>query len=153
MKIRRGLGIMTVIALVSCSINPDEKKDEHAKFNEEKESVEITTPHHLELKKGNKWIVDEGIAEGIDEINQVIKAHKGEKVLDYQLLGDAIAVQIKHIISSCTMKGKAHGELHKWLLPFLDLKEALVMTASPEEGAAVLENIKSELTVYAIYFK
>ncbi len=150
---KKKLQIMTLLALVGCTASPKEKEPENNTVSEIVETPKIETPHHLELNEGNKWQVDQGIAKGIAAINKLVKAHISHQVLDYQLLGDAIATQTKYIISSCTMKGKAHEELHKWLLPFLDLKEALVMTASPEEGAAVLDNIKSELAVYQSYFK
>lgn len=152
MKVLNSIKVLGLVTLIGCSPGQKEKRHGGSESIEVIEEVEVGTPHNLKLNDGVKWNVDKGIADGIIEINKSVQKRRSHDVLDYQLLGDAIAIQTQYIISNCTLKGEAHKELHKWLLPFLDLKEALVMTASPEEGAAVLENIKYELLTYNTYF-
>ncbi|MFK8044771.1 MAG: hypothetical protein AB8B72_04710 [Crocinitomicaceae bacterium] len=114
---------------------------------------ETKTPHDLEKNDGRKWKISKGMEKPLKKIKKLVKSYEGTELVDYQLLGDAIGKQTNKVISNCKMSGQAHDELHKWLLPFLDLKEALVMTSSPEGGEAILEHIKIELHILDDYFK
>ena len=131
---------------VQTPIVNDAKKDKTA-------PIVNTNPHQLSLKNGKKWEVDPGMNKEVFKIEKALEKFKGKKLVDYQLLGDKIGDATAYIISSCTLKGQAHKELHKWLLPFLELKDALMMATSVEEGIALLLRIESEIKVYNTYFK
>ncbi|MFK8037265.1 MAG: hypothetical protein AB8B74_03160 [Crocinitomicaceae bacterium] len=117
------------------------------------ETQKPKTPHQLELNNGSQWEISRGMRKHFERINTLVNGFDSNNLVDFQILGDDIGKQTSKVIRKCDMKGKAHEELHKWLLPFLDLKEALVMTSSPEGGAAILEHIKSELAIFKTYFK
>ncbi|MDX1348914.1 MAG: hypothetical protein R3279_01640 [Putridiphycobacter sp.] len=152
MKRRLYIGIVFAVITTSCTSEGKKEVDSTEVKEKVVETVQSQTPHELELNSGKKWKVDEGMTEAVVKIEKLLAEFNSNAVVDYQLLGDSIGAQTTKIIKSCTMKGKGHAELHKWLLPFLDLKKALVMTSSPAEGAALVEDIKEELTIYKNYF-
>jgi len=53
---------------------------------------------------------------------------------------------------NCTMTGKSHDELHKWLLPYIDLVKGLSEAKDETEAARQLENIQISLNTYNQYF-
>lgn len=144
-----------MLATVACSAPEAEVNKEVEKKIpvEVVEEVKAQTPHDLALNNGEKWLVDEGMIVAVDKINGLINKYSSVKLVDYQILGDEIGKQTKNLISSCTMKGQGHEELHKWLVPFMELTEALVMTSSPEAGAVLLSDIKEEMAIYNEFFE
>jgi hypothetical protein len=51
------------------------------------------------------------------------------------------------------MKGKAHDELHKWLLPYIDLAKELSEAKDETEASKRFENIKSSFITFNQYFQ
>ncbi|MBK9047964.1 MAG: hypothetical protein IPL74_15190 [Bacteroidetes bacterium] len=51
------------------------------------------------------------------------------------------------------MKGKAHDELHKWLLPYIDLVKELSEAKDETEAAKQFENIQTSFTTFNQYFQ
>ena len=153
MKKKLYISAVLALGLMSCDSNNGAKAEAEQQETAIVEEVKSQTPHELELNNGEKWLVDEGMTEAMESIKSYLASFDSNDVTDYQVLGGNIGDQTKKIIRSCTMKGKGHDELHKWLLPFLDLKKALVRASSPEEGAALLKKINKEVDIYHQYFK
>jgi hypothetical protein len=51
------------------------------------------------------------------------------------------------------MEGKAHDELHKWLLPYIDLVDKLNKTKNIDEAISIYEEIKISYKTFNIYFE
>ena len=51
------------------------------------------------------------------------------------------------------MKGKAHDELHKWLLPYIDLVKELSEAKDETEASKHFENIQISFTTFNQYFQ
>ncbi len=153
MKIKNYLGLFLLVTIYSCESKPTLEAEKVESALSVTEEVKPQTPHDLQLNNNEKWEISKGMKSPVEKMNKLVSKFDGTEVVDYQLLGDDIGKQTSKLIRKCDMTGKAHEELHKWLLPFLDLKEAMVMTSSPEEGEAILEHIKIELKVFDQYFK
>jgi len=154
MKHKKYAGFLIFGIVMSCASTDNNLEDDTLPSSPEVETVyETKTPHDLEKNDGRKWKISKGMEKPLKKIKKLIKSFEGTELVDYQLLGDAIGKQTNKVVSNCKMSGQAHDEFHKWLLPFLDLKESLVMASSPEAGAAILEHIKNELDVLNDYFK
>lgn len=110
-------------------------------------------PHDLILIDGEKWIIDEGMRVSIDSIELRMEAFNGVTLSDYEALSGDLAHHTKSVISNCTMKGQAHDELHKWLIPFIDLRKELIGITAVEDGVIIATELNNELNIFNTYFK
>ncbi|NOQ73394.1 MAG: hypothetical protein GQ574_15415 [Crocinitomix sp.] len=110
-------------------------------------------PHDLIMIDGQKWVIDEGMRVSIDSIELRMQAFSGTTLADYEALSGDLKHHTKTVISSCTMKGQAHDELHKWLLPFIDLRKELIGITAVEDGEEIATELNNELTIFNTYFK
>ena len=51
------------------------------------------------------------------------------------------------------MDGKAHDELHKWLLPYIEMVDKLNKSKNNDEALHTFEEIKASNKLFNIYFK
>ena len=51
------------------------------------------------------------------------------------------------------MKGKAHDELHKWLLPYIDMVKELSEAKDETEAEKQFHNIQTSFTTFNQYFQ
>ncbi|MFZ7166115.1 MAG: hypothetical protein ACO1G5_01075 [Bacteroidota bacterium] len=139
--------------LFSCGNTSNEKSKEQTEtvtHEEHQHNAEIQT---IELNNGEKWKVDANMITHIRNMeNDVISFAKVEQK-DYKSLSDKLQSNIYLLTSNCTMKGKAHDELHKWLLPYIDLVRDLSELKDETEAANKLGEIQSSLTTFNQYFQ
>ena len=72
---------------------------------------------------------------------------------DYKSLAEKLQSNIDLLTSNCTLKGKAHDELHKWLLPYIDLVKELSEAKDETEASKQYENIQTSFTTFNQYFQ
>lgn len=84
--------------------------------------------------------------------NDIISFLK-EDPKNYAVLSKKLLVNIDSLTSNCTMKGKAHDELHKWLLPYIDLAKELSEAKDETEASKHFENIQISFTTFNQYFQ
>ena len=84
--------------------------------------------------------------------NDVVSFAKVEQK-DYKSLSEKLQSNIDLLTSNCTMKGKAHDELHKWLLPYIDLVKELSEAKDETEASKHFENIQISFTTFNQYFQ
>lgn len=75
----------------------------------------------IQLNNGQKWKVDDNMMAHIRNMEKEVTTFDKEKPENYQVLADNLKENLDLLTSNCTMKGQAHDELHKWLLPYIDL--------------------------------
>jgi len=51
------------------------------------------------------------------------------------------------------MEGQAHDELHKWLLPFIELSEEFDVATELEEQEQIYREFKASFKIYNTYFE
>lgn len=106
----------------------------------------------IELNNGEKWKVDEKMMTHIHNMENDITAFNEMEQKDYKSLSGKLQTNLDLLRSGCTMEGKAHDELHKWLLPFMDLVKNLSETKNSETAATDFENIQASFTTFNHYF-
>lgn len=125
---------------------PSSKESEH----QHKESDSI------ELNNGAKWkVVPEMMAHIRNmesDINRFVEA-KHIELKDFTLLGASLQKNIDLLTSNCTMEGKAHDELHKWLLPYINMVDKLNKSKNNDEALHTFEEIKASYKLFNIYFE
>ena len=132
----------------------DNKKTEET---EEKEvEVVVKDEQHeesseqLTLNDGEQWKVNEEMMPYITKSEQMVNDFEGE---DYHALAEDLLELNNKLISSCTMKGASHDQLHKWLHPHIEILKEFKAQNDPNQSAEMLEEIKDSFKVFHQYFK
>lgn len=105
------------------------------------------TQQLINLNGGEKWVVDSEMMVYIRAMEKGIQAYSMDK--ETERLSDSLQSNIGSLISSCTMTGQAHDELHKWLLPFMATADSL----KEKKGKNTIEDLNSALKRFHAYFK
>ncbi|MCC6448741.1 MAG: hypothetical protein IT215_08675 [Chitinophagaceae bacterium] len=146
---------LTVISLFlfSCSNTANEKSKEQTEtvtHEEHQHNAEILT---IELNNGEKWKVDDNMITHIRNMENDINSLANVEQKDYKLIAEKLQSNIDLLTSNCTMKGKAHDELHKWLIPYIDLVKELSEAKDEAEASKQFENIQISFTTFNQYFQ
>ncbi len=146
---------ITVISLLlfSCGDTSNEKSIKQT------ETVTLEEHHHdeesevIELNNGEKWVVDTNMITHIRNMeNDVIAFAKAEQKI-HKSLAEKLQANIDLLTSNCTMEGKAHDELHKWLLPYIDMVKELSEAEDETEASKQFENIQTSFKTFNQYFQ
>lgn len=107
----------------------------------------------LTLNNGEKWKVNAEMKPHIEQGNAILNAYLRQNSTYHKALAEALKNQNDNLIKSCTMKGKSHDELHKWLHPHIKLVEKLSKTDDSSEAAALVAQIEKSFRTYENYFE
>jgi len=107
----------------------------------------------LELNHGKKWVVDKPMMAHIRTMEKAVHDFEGTPRRDHAALAAAIQDSLGRLVTNCTMKGKAHDELHKWLMPFLGLSADYTKATDPRIQQEKFREIKTALVVFNEYFQ
>jgi|SRR5690554_137418 len=119
-------------------------------------------PHHgltddsnldLEMDNGQRWIVNEEMKPHVEQGQKVLMEYIDSNGSDYKALAAKIQEANKNLISSCTMDGKSHDELHKWLYPHLELVKSLEQADDQEQAKNTIHELERSYEVYHNYFQ
>ena len=108
------------------------------------------------LDNGKKWVVVPEMMAFIKNIeNAVNEFSKKDKPTfeEYQTLSKGITKNLEDLTANCTMTGQAHDELHKWLVPFLDLSAEFSETTNVEEADKAYHKIEEAFKEFVVYFE
>lgn len=147
--------LISVISLFlfSCGNTSNEKSKEQTEtvtHEEHQHNAEIQT---IELNNGEKWKVDANMITHIRNMENDINSFANVKQKDFKSIAEKLQSNIDLLTSNCTMKGKAHDELHKWLLPYIDLAKELSEAKDETEASKRFENIQTSFITFNQYFQ
>lgn len=136
---------LSVFFLFSCN---DKAKTE---INEPIAAEEHQHSEHeaIELNDGKKWKVDENMMIHIRKMENEVPSFDKEKPENNQKLANDLKKNLDLLTANCTMKGQAHDELHKWLLPFI----ALADDFSKDKSAEQFAEIQNSFITFNTYFE
>jgi len=145
--------------LFSCANNESEeiavKEEEQFIIAEEEPVHEHAAEEAIVLDNGEKWVV---VPEMLAFIRTMEKAvadfseNKRPTTEDYTALAVLLDENIRELTSNCTMEGQAHDELHKWLVPFIELSENFDVAEGVEEQEAIYKEFRASFINFNIYF-
>ncbi len=139
--------------LFSCGNSSNEKSNEKTEIVSHEEHQNNTDMQSIDFNNGEKWKVDDNMSIQIRNMeNEVISFAKYEKK-NYKTLSEKLSINLDLLTSNCTMSGKAHDELHKWLLPYIDLVNELTEVKNDTEASRLFENIQISFTTFNKYFQ
>lgn len=138
------LVLLITVSMVSCN--------REAKVNSESK---IEAAHHhqsdtvtIELNNGAKWKVDDSMMVYIRKMENDVIAFQESDSVQYESLAIKLQTNLDLLTSNCTMKGKAHDELHKWLLPYIELVTSFSETSNKNEAEKKLQDIRISFTTF-----
>lgn len=147
-----GLGV-----LLFWSCNNSEKK---TVSETEENHTETQAEHHhnessdaLELNGGEKWIVNEEMKPFVSEQEALLNAYVQSNQSDNKALAEQLQAQNQLLIKSCTMTGKSHDELHKWLHPYMALLADLGQATTKEDADKLVSEVSTSFETYHAHFQ
>jgi uncharacterized protein YlzI (FlbEa/FlbD family) len=138
---------------VSCGNTSNEKSNEQTETATHEEHQHENETQTIQLNNGEKWIVNEEMKPFVLEAENILSEYLKSNSSDYKTLAEHLKEKNSGLIKSCTMKGKSHNELHKWLLPHIELIEKLEKCANNDEANIVVAQLNASFKNYNQYFQ
>lgn len=122
--------------------------------------VDAETSHHHEedgesvgLNNGEKWEADEHTLSVVKDMRAELSdfAKVGEE--NSHVLADSLTHQLSALVAGCTMKGPAHDELHKWLVPLTESVRYLAAAQEPSGARGEVIEIRKSLNAFDDFFE
>ncbi|OJU28127.1 MAG: hypothetical protein BGN92_02220 [Sphingobacteriales bacterium 41-5] len=107
----------------------------------------------IELNNGDKWVVNEEMKPYVAKGAELTTAFIQDNGSDYNKLAVALKAENDQLIKSCTMQGKSHDELHKWLHPHLEFVKKLETAKNETEGNELVQQLEKSYQDYHTYFQ
>ncbi len=139
--------------LFSCGNASNEKSEDLSEIETHDEHHHDDESEAIELNNGEKWTVDANMLTHIRTMENDVVSYAKVEQKDYKSLSEKLQSNIDLLTSNCTMKGKAHDELHKWLLPYIDLVKEFSEAKDETEASKHFENIQISFTTFNQYFQ
>ena len=108
---------------------------------------------NINLDNGQKWTVNSEMTPHIEKASDLLKAFISEQDNDYLTLAENIKNQNNALIKSCTMKGKSHDELHKWLHPHIELINDLSNAENFNDAQIIVSKLEKSFETYKTHFQ
>lgn len=161
MKNKFVLAVAVIMGLAYSCNNPAKEEENQTPVTQSDTLTQENVHEHpesdsIESNNGAKWTVVPDMMKHIrtmeSDINHFAETtHTG--LDEFLKLGASLQKNIDLLTSNCTMTGKAHDELHKWLLPYIDMVDKLNNSKSKDEAAKMFEEIKESYTTFNNYFE
>jgi hypothetical protein len=145
LKIKIVLLATVGLFLISCNTKSKDEKITDIKT----EAHEHFDSEAIKLNEGKKWKIDDAMMLHIRNMEKDVVNFDKTDDKNYSLLADNLQANIDLLTSNCTMKGEAHDELHKWLVPYI----ALVDSFSKEKSANQFTEIQHSFKTFNQYFQ
>ena len=145
-KLKIGTIVLSALFLFSCNNKTEQDPTEEIP-TVATEVHEHETDEPLQLNDGEKWKVDANMMAHIAQMEKDIASLDNQE--NFEKLSEKLNKNLGLLSSNCTMKGQAHDELHKWLLPYIDLVEAFATDKSEANFTA----IKNSFSTFNTYFQ
>lgn len=144
--------ILSSLLILGCN-NPQKKTEVSEVKSVKDTSHHVVVKDIIELDNGQKWKINLEMHPFIAAGENILNAYTESRSNDFKTL----AVQLKEkdaaLIKSCTMKGKSHEELHKWLHPHLELVAELEMAGNEQQANDLVKQLKKSFQTFHEYFQ
>ncbi|HIE45763.1 MAG TPA: hypothetical protein EYP87_06295 [Flavobacteriaceae bacterium] len=145
--------IITLIAILTFSCKTDKKPTTIVNKKEVKEEIHNHNEHEaIVFNNGQKWKVTDNMMAHIKNMNNDVANFKGSTLKEYQNLSEKLITNINLLTSNCTMTGQGHDELHKWLLPYIELANNFTEVKNVDEAKQRYNEIKQSFETLNKYF-
>ncbi len=149
--------ISLILALTVCCVfyacnntAPSENNSSSIAVNHSEEQQHEET---IILNNGKKWKVNDNMLPYILDAEKIFFAYLDNHDSDFKKLAKDLESKNDSLTSNCTMEGQAHDELHKWLLPHLELTEKLASAKNENEAQNQINELKISFETFHKYFE
>lgn len=134
-------------SLASCSSNEISQPTEEIAHSHPDDEA-------LQLNAGKKWKVDDHMMDELRELESIVNhSNRKENTMSLDAIADSLIVHLDLLTSNCTMQGQAHDELHKWLVPFIELVNEYANYEDESVAKQQLIEMKSRFLEFNTYFE
>lgn len=154
--IKKGLfSFMPILILASaCSRLSDKtERDDQTHAKDDHEHHDSAAAPAIALDNGEKWTADENTLRLVRKMEDEVFAFGKAPESDYKILADSLRKDLDLLVAGCTMKGTAHDELHKWLLPNINYVKALSGAETRQEANEIMKKLDESYDVFNQSFK
>lgn len=144
--------VLSSLFLWSCN-NQTKKATTNLEADTQHEYQHNNVDEAIELNNGEKWLVNEEMKPFVLKGEELVKLYIQQNETDYNTLAEQLKEQNEQLIKSCTMNGKSHDELHKWLHPHLELVKELENETNTTTAHEIIVKIQNSFKDYHQYFK
>lgn len=134
--------------------------DEHSEHKQnQKEEVKQEEHQHdqggeeLQLNEGKKWAANSEMMIFVRKMEGSVSAFENSEEKDFKALGTDLQENVRALVSSCTMTGASHDELHKWLMPYMGLVKELNNAENDTQAEKTLHKIQHSFKEFNQYFE
>jgi len=145
--------IVFSLLIFGCGNNSEEKNKEQVNMTTHKEHQHDAKFESIEFNDGDKWKVVSEMLLIIRNMENDVNRFVFAEQKNYKSIAQKLQTNIDLLTSSCTMEGKAHEELHKWLLPYMDLVKELASAQDDAESTKHFEQIRESFSTFNKYFQ
>ena len=145
--------VLAISSFVLWSCNNSSEKAKSNQETKQEEHQHDETSEAVELNIGKKWIVNDEMKPFVAKGEGLVTTYLQSSHTNYNELAQQLKEQNNQLIKSCTMKGKSHDELHKWLHPHLELVEALGKSTNENEAKGIVLKLQKSDEAYHQYFE
>ncbi|ADR22675.1 hypothetical protein MATR_34790 [Marivirga tractuosa] len=139
------LSIVLLFTMSACNNNTNEKNvAEKSQFQHDKNELGI------ELNNGQKWEVNQEMKPPLERSEISLNKYDGK---NYEILAEQLKANNDELVKTCTMKGKSHDELHKWLHPHMKLTTSLLEAKNEKEADKIIQKLKNSFDTFHQYFQ
>lgn len=141
------------LILFSCNSNSGDITINEADTSAQSDHHHEDESESIALNHGEKWEVDAEMMVHIRNMENDISGFGSGDLRSYAALSEKLLTNVDLLTSNCTMKGQAHDELHKWLLPYIDLVNELSETKEQSKAEKKFAELQSSYHTFNQYFK
>ncbi|MBS1491003.1 MAG: hypothetical protein JSS93_10780 [Bacteroidetes bacterium] len=143
--------VVSSFVLWSCN-NSTEKSTAHQETENHVEHQHDESSKAIELNNSEKWLVNEEMKPFVMKGEELVNSYIQNNQTDYKALAQQLKEQNDQLIKSCTMDGKSHDELHKWLHPHLGIVKALEEEKDAIKANEIVLHLQHSYQQYHQYF-
>ena len=141
----------TALLFASCATETTQDQDQDSE--ESTAQHEHSSEETLELDNGKKWVVVDEMMGHVQSMVTDLEQFENQEDKDYSDLASKLGDNIDLLTSSCTMTGKAHDQLHIWLLPYIDLVDELSSAEDDTAAKATYKEIQTSFETFNMFFE
>jgi len=106
----------------------------------------------MELNNGKRWLVNEEMKPFVRKGSELVNTYIQQEQTDFKTLAEQLKEQNNQLVKSCTMTGKSHDELHKWLHPHLEMVKELENQTDAAKANEIVLQLQHSYEAYHQYF-
>jgi len=142
---------LSVFLFWSCN-NSSEKSATHQQEETHPTHHHEESSEAIELNNGEKWVVNNEMKPFVSKGAELVYVYVQENKTDFKELATQLKDQNNQLVKSCSMNGKSHDELHKWLHPHLELVKELENESNATKASEIIAQLQYSYLQYHKYF-